>query len=69
MANRTFEMYQYRQILTRMRLGESDRAISRTGLMGRQKAGASLRAYTHRQALREVAGREGWLEGFQRVAR
>ena len=29
MANRRFEMYQYRQVLTRMRLGESDRAIAR----------------------------------------
>ena len=55
-------MYQYRQVLTRMRLGDSDRAVDRSGLMGRQKAGACLRAYTHRQALREVAGREGWLE-------
>ena len=52
MANRRFEMYQYRQVLTRMRLGESDRAIARSGLMGRRKAGA----------LRDVAGREGWLE-------
>ncbi len=37
MANRRFEMYQYRQISTRMRLGESDRAIARSGLMGGQK--------------------------------
>ena len=52
MANRRFEMYQYRQILTRMRLGESDRAIARAGLMGCQKASAH----------RELAGREGWLD-------
>ena len=52
MANRRFEMYPYRQVLTRMRLGESDHAIARSGLMGRQKA----------STLREVAGREGWLE-------
>ena len=38
MANRRFEMYQYRQALTRMRLGDTDRAIARSGLMGRQKA-------------------------------
>ena len=37
MANRRFEMYQYRQVLSRMRLGESDRAIARSGLMGRQR--------------------------------
>ena len=29
MANRRFEMYQIRQVLTRMRLGDSDRAIAR----------------------------------------
>ena len=52
MANRWFEMYQYRHVLTRMRLGESDRAIARSRLMGREKT----------SALREVAGREGWLE-------
>ena len=52
MANRRFEMYQYRQVITRMRLGESDCANPRSGLMGRQKA----------CAFREVAVREGWLE-------
>lgn len=40
MANRRFEMYQYRRVLTRMRLGESDRAIARSALMGREKASA-----------------------------
>lgn len=52
MANRRFEMHQYRQVLVRMRLGQSDRAIAQAGLMGRKKAGA----------LREVARREGWLD-------
>ena len=37
MANRRFEMYEYRQVLSRLRLGESSRAISRAGLMGRRK--------------------------------
>ena len=37
MANRGFEMYQYRQVIVRMRLGESDRAITKTGLMARKK--------------------------------
>jgi len=31
MGNRRFEMYEYRQIISRMRLGESDRAISKAG--------------------------------------
>jgi len=52
MANRRFEMYQYRQILVRMRMGESNRAIANSGLMGRKKA----------QALREKAILHGWLE-------
>ena len=39
MGNRKFEMHEYRQILLRMRLGETDRALSKTGLMGRRKLG------------------------------
>lgn len=52
MANRRFEMYQYRQVLSRLRLNESSRAISRCGLMGRKKV----------EALRQVADRKGWLD-------
>lgn len=39
MSNRRFEMYEFRQILSRMRLGASDRQIAKAGLMGRVKAG------------------------------
>ncbi|MDY6950801.1 MAG: IS21 family transposase, partial [Thermodesulfobacteriota bacterium] len=53
MANRRFEMFEYRQVVYRMRLGESDRAIAKAGLMGRKKA-AELRA---------VALAQGWLGG------
>ena len=42
MSNRRFEMYQYRQVICRMRLGETDRRIAKAGLMGRRKA-AELR--------------------------
>jgi len=35
MSKRSFEMYQYRQVLLRMRQGDSDREIARSGLMGR----------------------------------
>ncbi len=52
MANRRFEMYEYRQIIVRMRLGESDRALANTGLIGRKKA----------KALRDIAQQKGWLE-------
>jgi len=38
MSKRSFEMYQYRQDLLRMRQGDSDREIARSGLMGRPKA-------------------------------
>jgi hypothetical protein len=51
MANRRFEMYQYRQVIHRMRMGETDRAIARTKLMGRLKC-AHVRA---------VAEQNGWL--------
>ncbi len=52
MANRRFEMHQCRQILSRMRLGETDRAIARAGLMGRRKAAA----------LRGLAANKGWID-------
>jgi transposase len=52
MANRRFEMYEYRQVLHRMRLGDSDRAIAESGLMGRAKCGR----------FRALALRQGWLE-------
>lgn len=52
MANRRFEMYEYRQVLVRMRQGDSDREIARSGLMGRGKA-ATLRA---------TASQHGWLD-------
>ena len=42
MGNRRFEMHEYRHIISRMRLGESDRQIAKAGLMGRHKA-ADLR--------------------------
>ncbi len=44
-------MYEYRQIISRMRLGESDRTIAKAGLMGRNKAAQ----------LRSVAIKHGWL--------
>jgi len=45
-------MYEYRQVIVRMRLGESDRAIAQTGLMGRNKI----------RAVRELANKRGWLD-------
>ena len=52
MGNRRFEMYEYRQIITRMRLGDSDRTLAQTGLIGRKKA----------SRLREIVLTEGWLD-------
>ncbi|HEX4954032.1 MAG TPA: IS21 family transposase [Thermoanaerobaculia bacterium] len=45
-------MYEYRQVLVRMRQGDTDRAIARSGLMGRVKAGE----------VRRVAQGAGWLD-------
>jgi hypothetical protein len=45
-------MHEYRHVLMRMRLGESDRTLSKAGLMGRRKAGA----------LRALADEAGWLD-------
>ena len=51
MANRRIEMYQYRQVIHRMRLGESDRAIAKTKLLGRPKCAV----------IRSIAAQKGWL--------
>ena len=52
MSNRRFEMHQYRHVLVRMRLGDTDRAIAKLGLMGRSKAAR----------LRQLAQQQGWLD-------
>ncbi len=52
MANRRFELYEYRQVIVQMRLGQSDRQIAKSGLMGRAKAGV----------LRALALAQGWLD-------
>ncbi len=54
---RRFERYQYRHVLVRMRLGDSDRELAKAGLMGRRKAAA----------LRQVARAQGWLNREQPV--
>ena len=45
-------MFQYRQVLVRLRAGDTVREIARAGLMGRDKLGA----------LRAVAEQQGWLD-------
>ena len=45
-------MYEYRQVIYRMRSGESDRRIAKAGLMGRRKAAE----------LRQLATARGWLD-------
>jgi hypothetical protein len=55
MSNRRFEMYEYRQVLVRMRQGDSDRQIAKGRLMGRPKAAD----------LRRVVSAHGWLDPEQ----
>jgi hypothetical protein len=45
-------MFQYRQVLVRLRAGDTVRQIARTGLMGRDKL----------TTLRAMAQRHGWLD-------
>jgi transposase len=55
MANRRFELFEYRHILVRMRRGDSDRDIARRRLMGRAKLAA----------VRQEAQTRGWLDPAQ----
>ncbi|MDE0855322.1 MAG: IS21 family transposase, partial [Nevskia sp.] len=50
-------MYHYRQVLVRMRQGDTDREIARSGLLGRRNAGT----------LRARAAAQGWLEAGTRL--
>lgn len=52
MGRRRFEMFQYRQVLVRLREGDSERVIARDGLMGREKVAA----------FRALSRAQGWLE-------
>ena len=52
MSNRRFEVFKYRQVLTRMRQGDSDRDIAGARLMGRGKL----------KCVRKVTLERGWLE-------
>lgn len=51
MTKRKIEMFQYRQTLVRLRLGDSDREIARSRTMGRKKVAQ----------IREIALARGWL--------
>lgn len=51
MSRRKIEMHHYRQALLRMRQGDSDRDIAKSGLMGRRTAAS----------LRTLAGERDWL--------
>jgi transposase len=51
MSKRRFEMFHYRQVLVRMRQGDSDRDIARSRTMGRKKLAQ----------IRSVAAERGWL--------
>jgi len=55
MANRRFELFEYRQVLVRMRQGDSDHDIARGELMGRKKLAA----------VRRRAEQLGWLDPAQ----
>jgi transposase len=55
MGRRRIEMFQYRQVLVRLRAGDSERLIARDRLMGRGKAAA----------FRALAARHGWLDEHQ----
>jgi transposase len=52
MANRRIEMHEYRQVIHRMRQGQSDRAIAKAKLVGRLKCAW----------VRSIAQEKGWLE-------
>lgn len=57
MANRRFDVFEYRQVLVRMRQGGSDRDVERAGLMGRRAAAGARAVFSER----------GWLDPATQV--
>ena len=51
MSNRSISMYEYRQVIMSLRLGESCRSIAKAGLIGRHKA----------EQIRQLAMKHDWL--------
>lgn len=51
MVNRRIEMYEYRQIIYRLRKGQSNRSISRETSFGRDKV----------SAIKRLSAKQGWL--------
>ena len=52
MSNRRFEMYQYRQIIMRLRMGDTVRGLAREKLADRKTIGK----------IRAIAQAKGWLD-------
>src|SRR5437660_3593155 len=52
MSNRRFEMYEYRQIIVRLRQGDTLRGIAQSGLANRKKV----------RVIRRIALQQGWLD-------
>jgi transposase len=52
MGKRRFEMYEYRQIITRLRLGETIRGLTQAGLASRKKI----------RVIRKIAVQQNWLD-------
>lgn len=52
MARRRIEMHQYREVLARLRAGDTDREVARSGMMGREKVAA----------FRVTVAAQGWLQ-------
>lgn len=52
MSNRRIEVFEIRNVIVRMRLGDSDRKIAKAGVVGRLKA----------KEIRQVAAERGWLQ-------
>jgi transposase len=55
MGRRRIEMYRYREVLGRMRAGDSDRELARAGFLGRDRA----------TTFRAIASARGWLDETQ----
>ncbi|MBN2033200.1 MAG: hypothetical protein JW836_07980 [Deltaproteobacteria bacterium] len=64
-----FEMHHYTHVFSRMRLGETDRAIARAGLMGRRKIAHFRQVALKQGRLESIIGRGSLNSGNGSVKR
>lgn len=67
MGRRRFEMFQYRQVLVRLRAGDSERDIARSGHMGRESRDQLTSPPQDQRGITKSPGTSALLAGYAAI--